>query len=73
MRGAAGEIKIFNHKDKTMKQSKLDLTKKYKSYYTAKITPEIVEIKEGKFLVIEGKGTPGGDEFQTWDYLDISS
>jgi len=34
-------------------------------YYTAKITPEIVEIKEGLFLTIEGKGAPGGDEFQT--------
>ena len=47
-----------------MKQTKLDLTKEYKSYYTAKTTPEIVEIEEGKFLTIEGKGAPGGDEFQ---------
>jgi len=47
-----------------MKQPKLDLTKEYKTYYTAKTTPEIVEIEEGKFLTIEGKGTPGGDEFQ---------
>lgn len=47
-----------------MKQSKLDLTKEYKSYYTAKTTPEIVEIEEGKFLTIEGKGAPGGKEFQ---------
>jgi len=43
---------------------KLDLTKEYKSYYTAKTTPEIVEIGEAKFLTIEGKGAPGGDEFQ---------
>jgi len=47
-----------------MKQTKLDLTKEYKTYYTAKTTPEIVEIEEGKFLTIEGKGAPGGDEFQ---------
>ena len=47
-----------------MKQPKLDLTKEYKTYYTAKTTPEIVEIEEGKFLTIEGKGAPGGDEFQ---------
>jgi len=47
-----------------MKQAKLDLTKEYKTYYTAKTTPEIVEIEEGKFLTIEGKGAPGGDEFQ---------
>jgi hypothetical protein len=47
-----------------MKRAKLDLTKAYKSYYTAKTTPEIVEIGEGKFLTIEGKGAPGGDQFQ---------
>ena len=47
-----------------MKQTKLDLTKEYKTYYTAKTTPEIKEIEEGKFLTIEGKGTPGGEEFQ---------
>ena len=47
-----------------MKRAKLDLTKEYKSYYTAKTAPEIVEIEEGKFLTIEGKGAPGGEEFQ---------
>ncbi|AGK61707.1 hypothetical protein Asulf_01736 [Archaeoglobus sulfaticallidus PM70-1] len=47
-----------------MKQTKLDLTKEYKTYYTAKTTPEIVEIEEGQFLTIEGKGSPDGDEFQ---------
>jgi len=46
-------------------KTKIDLTKEYKSYYTAKTTPEIVEIEEGKFLTIEGEGAPGGDEFQT--------
>jgi hypothetical protein len=43
---------------------KLDLAKEYKSYYTAKTTPEIVEIDEGKFLAVEGRGAPGGEEFQ---------
>ena len=43
---------------------KLDLIKKYRSYYTAKTEPEVVEIEEGTFLAIEGKGAPGGDEFQ---------
>jgi len=38
-----------------MKKTKFD---------SAKTTPEIVEIEEGKFLTIEGKGAPGGDEFQ---------
>ena len=44
--------------------TKLDLTKEYKIYYTAKTTPEIVEFDEAWFLAIEGKGAPGGDEFQ---------
>ncbi len=48
-----------------MRRTKLDLTKVYESYYTAKITPEIVEIGEGRFLTIEGKGAPDGSEFQT--------
>jgi len=42
---------------------KLDLSKEYKSYYTAKTTPEIVDIGEGKFL-LEGKGAPGGESFR---------
>ena len=47
-----------------MRQVKLDLTKEYRSYYTAKAVPEIVELDEGKFLTIEGVGAPGCDEFQ---------
>lgn len=47
-----------------MRQAKLNLTKEYKKYYTAKTTPEIVEIGEGKFLTVEGRGAPGGDEFK---------
>lgn len=40
------------------------MTKEYKSYYTAKTTPEIVEIEEGQFLTIKGRGALGGEEFQ---------
>lgn len=47
-----------------MSQTKIDLTKEYKPYYTAKTTPEVVEIEEAQFLAIEGKGAPGGEEFQ---------
>ena len=43
--------------------TKLDLTKEYKAYYTAKKTPEVVEFDEAQFLTIEGKGAPGGKEF----------
>src|ERR1044071_937495 len=42
---------------------KLDLTKQYKTYYTAKTTPEIVEIEQAQFLSITGKGDPSGKEF----------
>jgi len=43
--------------------TKLDLTKEYKTYYTAKKTPEVVEFNEAQFLTIEGKGAPGGKVF----------
>lgn len=43
--------------------TKLDLTKEYKTYYTAKKTPEIVEFDEAQFLTIEGKGAPRSREF----------
>ncbi len=43
--------------------SKIDLTKKYKEYYTAKITPQLVEFGESNFITIEGKGEPAGKLF----------
>jgi len=46
-----------------MATTKLDLTKEYKTYYTAKKNPEVVEFDEAQFLKIEGKGAPGGEEF----------
>jgi len=46
-----------------MRATKLDLTKKYKTYYTAKPSPLIVEFGEAKYLSIEGKGEPGGEEY----------
>ena len=42
---------------------KLDLTKKYKSYYRAGLEPELVEIEPAQFLSITGKGDPNGNEF----------
>jgi hypothetical protein len=42
---------------------KLDLTKKYKSYYTAKTKPELVEIEKARFLSITGKGDPSEKAF----------
>ena len=36
----------------------LDLTKKYKNYYSAKAKPELLNIETAKFLSITGKGDP---------------
>ena len=48
---------------KTVTTIKLDLTKEYKTYYTAKTAPEVVEFYEAQFLTIEGEGAPGSKEF----------
>ncbi len=42
---------------------KLDLTKQYKSYYTAKTKPEIINIEEVQYLSIVGKGDPSDKIF----------
>lgn len=42
---------------------KLDLTKQYKSYYTARTTPELVDIDPAYFLSLTGKGDPSGAAF----------
>lgn len=42
---------------------KLDLTKKYKTYFTSKTKPEIVEIEPAHFISITGKGDPSGKSF----------
>lgn len=42
---------------------KLDLTKKYKSYFTARQQPEVVQIKQANYLSITGKGDPSGEPF----------
>jgi hypothetical protein len=42
---------------------KLDLTKKYKSYFTAKTKPELIDIETANFISICGKGDPSGEDF----------
>lgn len=37
---------------------KLDLSKKYKAYFTAKTKPEIAKIEPAQFLSLTGKGDP---------------
>ena len=43
--------------------SKLDLRKELKRYYTAKAKPEIIDVPQGKFLTIVGRGEPGGEAY----------
>jgi len=42
---------------------KIDLTKVYKAYYSAKGIPELVTIEAARFLSIVGKGDPSGKMF----------
>ncbi len=44
--------------------TKLDLRKELKQYYTAKKVPELINVPEGKFLTILGKGDPNGEEYR---------
>lgn len=43
--------------------NKLDLIKKYKSYYTAKTKPELVHVEPAQYLSVYGKGDPSGKPF----------
>ncbi len=43
---------------------KIDLKKVYKEYYKARVKPEIVNLGKAKYIAIDGKGDPKGDEFQ---------
>lgn len=47
-----------------MKNTKLDLSKEYKSYYTSTTTPEQVEFGAIRYLSVCGKGDPDGDLFK---------
>ncbi len=42
---------------------KLDLSKKYRSYYSAKNRPELVVIEPSQYISITGKGDPSGKPF----------
>lgn len=42
---------------------KIDLAKKYKSYYTAKAKPELINLEEITYLSIEGQGDPSDAEY----------
>ncbi|SEI43818.1 hypothetical protein SAMN05216327_101570 [Dyadobacter sp. SG02] len=42
---------------------KMDLAKHFKSYYTAKGKPELLHIEKARYLSIQGKGDPSGEDF----------
>lgn len=44
--------------------TKLDMRKKLKRFYAAKRKPELIDIPEGKFLTVLGRGDPNGVEYQ---------
>jgi hypothetical protein len=56
-------IVIFVAETKPAKMNKLDLTKTYKSYFTAKTKPELVTIEAAHFISLTGKGDPSAPAF----------
>jgi hypothetical protein len=54
---------FFARSTTQVKMEKLDLTKKYKSYFTAKTKPELVTIEKANFISIQGKGDPNAPAF----------
>jgi hypothetical protein len=50
--------------EETVASKKLDLYKLYAVEYVTPRTPKLVKTKPAKYLTIQGKGAPGGEEFQ---------
>ena len=44
--------------------TKINLTKAYKEFYTAKKEPHLIEVPPANFLMIDGRGAPGGEAYQ---------
>lgn len=44
--------------------TKLDLTKHYKTYFSAGAKPELVHIEDAQFIAICGKGDPSEKSFK---------
>lgn len=45
-------------------KDKVDLFKEHRDEYSTSKKPVLVDVKEATYLVIEGRGEPGGEEFQ---------
>lgn len=50
---------------KVLEMSTVNLRKELKEFYTAKKKPGLVEVPDGVFLTILGKGHPSGEEYPT--------
>ena len=44
--------------------AKIDIKKQYKHLFTSKHEPHLVEVPKFQYLMIDGKGSPDGAEFQ---------
>lgn len=44
---------------------KIDLFKQHKAEYAAKKTPAIINVKKARYLAVAGRGSPGGEAFQS--------
>jgi len=49
---------------KLAEASKLDLYKERPQFFRASRTPELVDLPEANYLVVDGQGEPGGPQFQ---------
>lgn len=47
---------------KSCMAAKIDLTKTFKTYYSARTKPELIHIEPAQYLSITGKGDPSGTE-----------
>ena len=55
---------FINNRVEILEMSRLDLRKELRQYYKAKTKPEIIDVPEGKFLAIMGRGEPGGEAYR---------
>lgn len=47
-----------------MQAQKTNLKKEDPRYYTAKFSPEIIEVQEVSYISLQGSGEPGGEKYQ---------
>lgn len=47
------------------KQAKLDYKKEYKDLYLPKQKPTLIQVPTMNFFMIDGKGTPDGNEYHS--------